>query len=268
MKKAVVSVCMITYNHVKFISEAIEGVLKQEVDFEVELIIADDCSTDGTEEIVQNFCKNHPKGDWIKYHRHAENKGMMPNFIWALQRCEGEYVALCEGDDYWCDSSKLKCQVEFLSQNPDCILSFHDALFLFDNGRKRKFSDKYYFLNREDNYYTIVDLQRYKWFIPTCSIVYRNLALPQWLSKSSIGDFSLQLILSDKGRFHFKHEILGVYRIHPQGISNFVNSYFNRLNDISLWFWNVRNISRFILLRWYFSVLWRLALKNCLNWFR
>jgi glycosyltransferase involved in cell wall biosynthesis len=83
-----VSVVMITYNHEAFIAEAIEGVLMQEVDFPVELIIADDCSPDRTSEIVQGYLDTHPKGHWIKYTRHDQNKGMMPNFVWALEQAK------------------------------------------------------------------------------------------------------------------------------------------------------------------------------------
>src|SRR5258706_16274760 len=97
----IVSVCMITYAHEVFIAQAIHGVLQQETDFQIELIIAEDASPDNTEKIVAGIIKSHPKGNCIKYFRHPRNLGMRLNFIWALQKCSGKYVALCEGDDYW-----------------------------------------------------------------------------------------------------------------------------------------------------------------------
>ena len=109
-----VSVCMITYGHEKYIREAIDGVFMQETNFEIELIIADDASPDGTKEIIASICKNHPKGNSIKYFRQDSNIGMMPNFVFALTKSEGEYVAVCEGDDYWIDSLKLQKQVDFV----------------------------------------------------------------------------------------------------------------------------------------------------------
>ena len=112
-----VSVVMITYGHEDYIAEAIEGVLRQVVDFPVELIIADDCSADNTESIVQGFIQNHPNGHWINYTKHEKNKGMIPNFLWALEKAEGEFVALCDGDDYWTSSNKLQIQVNFLVKN-------------------------------------------------------------------------------------------------------------------------------------------------------
>lgn len=114
-----VSVIMITFNHEPYIREAINGVLMQKVNFELELIIADDCSTDNTAGIINDVLDNHANSSIIRYTRHQTNKGMMPNFIWALQQCKGEYIALCEGDDYWTDPYKLQKQVDFLEDNKD-----------------------------------------------------------------------------------------------------------------------------------------------------
>lgn len=113
----IVSVVMITYKHEEYLADAINGVLMQECDFGVELIIADDCSPDRTKEIVEGF-KSHKNYHWIKYTRHAKNKGMMANFMWALRFAKGKYIALCEGDDYWSDPLKLQKQVCFLEENP------------------------------------------------------------------------------------------------------------------------------------------------------
>jgi glycosyltransferase involved in cell wall biosynthesis len=114
-----VSVCMITYGHEKYIRQAIEGVLMQECDFDIELIIANDASPDSTDEIIQSLIESHLKSTWIKYVRHEKNIGMMPNFIYALNQCKGKYIALCEGDDYWTEPLKLQKQVEFLEENEE-----------------------------------------------------------------------------------------------------------------------------------------------------
>jgi glycosyltransferase involved in cell wall biosynthesis len=114
-----VSVCMITYGHEKYIREAIEGVLMQECNFEVELILANDCSPDSTDKVIQDILNNHPRRSWIKYFKHEENLGMMPNFIFSLKKGEGKYVALCEGDDYWTDPLKLQKQVGFLEDHEE-----------------------------------------------------------------------------------------------------------------------------------------------------
>ena len=236
----------------------------QEVDFEVELVIADDASSDRTGEIIQKYIDNHPKGNWIKYTRHTQNIGMMPNFIWALEACQGKYIALCEGDDYWTESKKLFHQLSFLQENPNFSFSFHDAIYLYDDGSIRKFSEKYKFLDRIKNEFSLKDLEKFKWFVPTCSIVFRNIDIPKWFQNSTIGDFSLQLILSERGNFYFHRMVGGVYRIHQNGMSNFVNNYSNRLKDIRLWFINVRKLNKLVLIRWYLSVFWRFILYKFL----
>jgi glycosyltransferase involved in cell wall biosynthesis len=131
---ATVSVLMVTYKHEAYIAEAIEGVLMQEVDFPLELIIADDCSPDGTAEIVQKHINEHPNGHWIKYTRHETNKGMMPNFIWALEQVQGKFIAMCDGDDYWTDPHKLQKQVDFLEANNSCSYVFTDRFSLLPDG--------------------------------------------------------------------------------------------------------------------------------------
>ncbi|NJB72643.1 glucosyltransferase [Saonia flava] len=124
-----VSIIMTTYGHEKYIADAINGVLMQECTFNVELIVADDNSPDKTEDVVKDLIKNHPKKEWVKYTKHKENKGMIPNGIWAYEQTKGEYIALCEGDDYWTDPLKLQKQVDFLNANKEFGLVFTDLDF-------------------------------------------------------------------------------------------------------------------------------------------
>lgn len=117
-----VSICVITYKHADFIKDTIEGVLMQDFEFPIEFIIADDNSPDQTEKIVRDYIENHSKGNLIKYTKHSENKGMMGNFIWALEQCNGKYIAFCEGDDYWTDSLKLQKQYNAILAHSDVSL--------------------------------------------------------------------------------------------------------------------------------------------------
>lgn len=102
------SVIMITYGHEKFIEQAINEVLMQEGDFEVELIIANDCSPDQTDAIIRNILENHPRASSIKYINHDKNLGIMPNFLFAMKEYNDKYIALCDGDDYWSDPLNLQ----------------------------------------------------------------------------------------------------------------------------------------------------------------
>ncbi len=125
-KKLMVSVIMITYKHEAYIAQAIEGVLMQKTTFEYDLVIADDCSPDGTESIIREIINTNAKGHLIKYHLHEKNIGMCANGIFALKQCAGKYIALCEGDDYWTDPTKLQQQFDFMEQHPDYIMCCHD----------------------------------------------------------------------------------------------------------------------------------------------
>lgn len=201
---------MITYSHEKYIREAIDGVLMQVVDFEVELIIVDDNSPDNTEMIVKSY-ENHPKAYWIKYTKHSTNKGMMPNFIWALQQTKGKYIALCEGDDYWTDKYKLQKQVDFLETNQEYNLVYHPCLELKDiNLQKEKLN-----LSQIDKDLEIEDLLLAN-KIHTPSVLFRNLILPLplWFKDCPVGDYPLWVLLGLKGKIRYISEYMAVYRIH------------------------------------------------------
>lgn len=115
-----VSVLMPTYNHEKYIAQAIESVMAQQVDFEIELLINDDCSTDGTSKIAEEFAKKYPEK--IKFFHQKKNLGLMKNYRFLLEKASGKYIAILESDDYWTDVLKLKKQVDFLESNQDYSL--------------------------------------------------------------------------------------------------------------------------------------------------
>jgi glycosyltransferase involved in cell wall biosynthesis len=117
MKQPLLSVCLITYNHVKYINEAIEGVLMQKVNFAFNLIIADDCSTDGTREILIEYRKKYPR--FIKLILQNENIGAAKNWLNLIDTPQSKYIAYFEGDDYWIDPLKLQTQIDFLETNYD-----------------------------------------------------------------------------------------------------------------------------------------------------
>lgn len=214
-----VSVVMITYGQENYIRQAVEGVLMQECNFEVELIISNDCSLDNTDAVIRDVLNSHPKSYWIKYILHKENKGMMPNFINALQQCDGKYIALCDGDDYWTDSLKLQRQVDFLEANLDYALCFHPCQFLYHKEEKLILSNQ---LLRDIKYeYTINNLLSY-WGIPTASMVFRNdkcLNFPDWFSNVASGDIALVMMYFEKGKFKLLEEYMSVYRITEDGVS-------------------------------------------------
>jgi glycosyltransferase involved in cell wall biosynthesis len=225
------SVCMITYGHESYIEKAIEGVLQQICDFNIELIIANDCSPDCTDTIIANIIQNHPKGSIIKYYKNKNNIGMMPNFIFALKQCKGKYIALCEGDDYWTDNLKLQKQVDFLEANSDYVLCFHQVAILKSNGT---IVDDF-ITKVPDNHETIDDLARHGNYIHTPSVVYRNIIkeFPSEFKITPIGDFFLYMILAEYGKLKYLTDIMCVYR-HGIGVFSSKTDFKVSLNIIEL----------------------------------
>ncbi|MBU2919813.1 glycosyltransferase [Winogradskyella psychrotolerans] len=221
-----VSVCMITYGHEKYIKEAIEGVLMQECNFDVELIIADDCSPDSTHKIIADIQQKHINGSWIKYTKHTANKGMMPNFIWALDQCQSKYIALCEGDDYWTDSSKLQKQVDFLEANLDYSICFHRVKILRGTELFDDTSIEFRYNKIQEMPATINNLLEFGNFIHTTSVVFRNrkFEFPMEFKYSSVGDYFLHLINAKYGFIKRLDIVMAVYR---EGVG-----VFSTLNDI------------------------------------
>ena len=117
MQKPFVSVKTITYNHEKFIAQCIEGILMQKTNFSFEYIIGEDCSTDNTMKIVQDYADRYP--DIIRVISSENNVGWIENDHRTDMACQGKYVAFCEGDDFWTDPYKLQKQVDFLEKNTD-----------------------------------------------------------------------------------------------------------------------------------------------------
>jgi glycosyltransferase involved in cell wall biosynthesis len=230
MNNPKVSVCMITYGHEKFIREAIEGVLMQECDFQVELVIANDCSPDKSDAIIQDVLKNHPRASWISYIKHEKNIGMMPNFIFAMKQCEGEYIALCEGDDYWTDPLKLQKQVDFLEGNPDFSFSFHDCEILnqISNTKTLRIGNRK--IDEEPDLKSIIIENN----IPTASLLFVNIdwnAIPNWIFEIEKGDYGLVILLGEKGNGKYMPEPMSVYRIHEGGVwSSKSMEYFHEQN--------------------------------------
>jgi len=123
-----VSICCITYNHAPYIRSALDGFLMQETDFAYEILIHDDASTDGTADIIREYTARYP--DIIKPILREENqysKGISNISIFNFPRARGEFIAMCEGDDYWTDPHKLQKQVDYLRAHPDCALCFHSS---------------------------------------------------------------------------------------------------------------------------------------------
>ena len=205
-----ISVIMITYGHEKFIRQAVEGVLMQKCNFNVELIIANDASPDKTSDIVYDIIKTNPNANRIKYINRDKNIGGQNNFKDAFEQCKGKYIAHCEGDDYWTDPCKLQKQIDFLETNPDYVLTFHKIKILQPNG----ILVDDFITKIPENYQTIDTLAQFGNYIHTPSVVYRNIigVLTYEMMISPIGDYFLYLILAQHGKLKYFEEEMAVYR--------------------------------------------------------
>lgn len=223
-----ISVCTVTYNHERYIAQAIESVLAQRgPDLEIEMVIGEDCSTDNTRAIVADYASRYP--DVVKPLFHAKNLGPGANSCACLAACTGEFIAALEGDDYWTDPNKLRLQVAALRARPDCMLCFHDAETFDsdDNSVLWTFGEKYAHIlppvGALPQAYTQEDIARLGWFMPTASILLRASSLPKplpdWLSKVLSGDYTLQLLSTAHGPALYLPKVMSHYRLHKQSLT-------------------------------------------------
>lgn len=227
MKKKL-SCHIITYNQIDYIKDCIEGALMQKVDFSTEIVIGDDNSTDGTREILKDYAKKYP--DLIRLNlREVRGSGIpgKDNFVSTLKMCNGQYVSLCDGDDYWTDPLKLQKQVDFLEANPDYVLCFHKVDILKPNG---EIVDDFITIVPENDE-TIETLARLGNYIHTPSVLFRNVIkeFPFEFEQSPIGDYFLYMILSQQGKLKYLSEVMAVYR-EGVGIWSLKSEYFKNFN--------------------------------------
>tara|TARA_B100000929_G_C15480783_1_gene411136 strand:- start:559 stop:1485 length:927 start_codon:yes stop_codon:yes gene_type:complete len=221
-----VSVSIITYNHENFIVEAIEGVLKQKVNFDYEIIIGDDYSIDGTREILKEYKKRYPKCIKLILHprRYKEIPGRTNN-ITNIYACQGKYIALLDGDDYWISENKLQTQVDFLDQHDEYALSSHNAKIFSEENKFKPylFSEKFIYLNKGSTF-THDDVAK-EWFVPTSSLMFRNDLIqqfPDWFWKVYRADYALLLLLSQFGKLKYFDKIQSAWRRNDQSFTSMV----------------------------------------------
>lgn len=240
-----VSITCITYNHVNFIRDALEGFLVQETTFPVEILIHDDASTDGTAEIVRDYEARYPQ--LIKAICQTENQYSKGNravqLLRPLQR--GRYIAVCEGDDYWTDPEKLEIQVSYLENHPECVISGHDA-FIVDEQGSRVSDSKLPDGHKRD--YAPQDLQQGRAWILTMSWVYRNILPADPIPERKYilnGDNFTTSLLGQFGGSKYHAEISpACYRRHPGGIWSMQASEVKRNDQINSRFWIYRYYNR------------------------
>jgi len=221
--RPIVSVCMITYNHEAFIARALDGVLQQDVAFPIEVIVADDCSSDGTLGIVEKYQRRHP--NVLRVLAGDRNIGAPANMARCLRAARGEFVAICEGDDFWTNSRKLETQVGVLRAHPETVLTFHDVDEVDAAGNTIGQSKIRRIRGRRSKEVLTPRDMICRPMIPTLSMVFRNksdLLGPGW-SGIVNGDIYLIARLSKYGNARYIDEVMGSYRHHAGGIWSSAN---------------------------------------------
>ncbi|WP_051605491.1 glycosyltransferase [Sediminibacter sp. Hel_I_10] len=224
MQQPIVSVCVITYNHQAFINQCLDGIIEQQTNFDYDIVIGEDCSTDTTASIIKEYARVHKH---INFLDNSKNLGAIPNFIRTLKACKGKYIAFCEGDDYWIDRNKLQKQVDFLEQHPKyggvCgeIIS-RDV----DNQIEESHPLK------QEGIITFEEII-VKNKIHSNTILFRSNLLNvedlNAIMEISVGDWYLHLLVTKKKPYYYLPDYFALYRIHDLGIfskkSDFYKSY-------------------------------------------
>jgi len=216
-KKPNVSVLCATYNHENYIEDAIKGFLLQETNFAFEIIIHDDASTDNTQKIVQKYQAMYP--NIIKPIFQTENQYSKGNFrplADMIEGAEGDFLALCEGDDYWTDPLKLQKQVDFLEKNQEYSICFHNVK-IFDQTNSVLTNDD---ITREVAETTTIEDLAHGNYMHTPSVVFRNnrIIFPESFCKSPVGDYFIHMLNAKHGKIKKMDDCMGVYRVHSNGV--------------------------------------------------
>jgi glycosyltransferase involved in cell wall biosynthesis len=210
------SVLMITWNQRPFVQEALDSVLCQQTGFEFEVVVSDDCSTDGTQEILAEYARLHPER--VRLILRPNNLGAVRNFFATYEECRGDYVAILEGDDHWTNSEKLRKQAELLDQDSDIAVCFHPVLQKDGDGvQPDQIIPPLEYQKRRSEFADLVRMN----YIPTCSVMFRNRLFgppPSWLLDLAIGDWPMHLLNARHGSIGMLDEVMAVYRVHGKGI--------------------------------------------------
>jgi glycosyltransferase involved in cell wall biosynthesis len=215
MSDPLVSIACITYNHVNFIKDAIEGFLIQRVTFPIEIIIHDDASTDNTAKVISEYAARFPQLIVPIYQAvNTYSKGHDPFSEYVLPRCKGKYIAVCEGDDYWTEPQKLQRQVEYLEANPECGL-VHTGYLCLDQTRNVFLAADQMVINQGDAFRGLLYCNN----ISTPTVCFRK-DLLEYVDFKSMSDQNftardapLWIELSRVCKFFYFPDVTCVYRI-------------------------------------------------------
>lgn len=215
MEKILVSIHCITYNHEKYIADAIDSFLEQQTNFNYEILIHDDASTDRTADIIREYEKKYP--NLIKPIYQTENqysKAEISVDKINTDRALGKYIAICEGDDYWIDKNKLQKQVDYMESHPECSLCVHAGYVVSAVDKKKQGSKR---PNKGDKSFSVEEVIEGGGglFLTNSMLFPKKLdqLRPVFFEKAFVGDYPLVINLSIQGKVHYIDEFMSAYRV-------------------------------------------------------
>ena len=214
-----VSILCMTYNHKDYIKQCLDGFIMQKTNFNFIAYVGDDCSTDGTTEIIKEYEQKYPH--IIKGIYHTSNTGGEGNFFDIANACKSKYVAWCDGDDYWIDEYKLQKQVDFLESNPDYAICSHLCKVVSEVSPPPQ-PIKDVICKEQD---ITLDMMFYNNHITSNSVMYRwefnNKSIEKYFPKDiHPGDWYLHLLHAKQGKIKIFPDIMSCYRVHFGGIDS------------------------------------------------
>lgn len=211
----ILSVCIRTYNQERFVAEALDGVLMQKTSFQFEIIVSDDCSTDGTRDILLEYQREYP--DKIRLILGEENVGGPRNLRRVIEASTAKYITCLDGDDYYTDQYKLQKQVDFLEENEKYAACFHNVVIVNEKTGARSLFLPLDFQEVVD----AKDVISKKWFLPIHSVVMRRefIFFPDWYEEVMNDDFVVDLSVAMHGPFYNLGDVMAVYRHHDANVS-------------------------------------------------
>lgn len=217
----VMALCL-TYNHEKYLEDALKGFVMQQTDFRFVAVVIDDASTDKTADVLRQYEKQYPdiiKAVYLTENHYSQKKPKLPYY--KQWQDEAKYIAICEGDDYWTNPMKLQKQVDFLEKHTDYSMCFHAANVSIEGVDPSQKGAKCELI--EEREYNSTELFE-QWIVPTASILYRRdivcsfqISHSEWLTR---GDIALVLQCSHTGRVWGMSERMSVYRMQPNSVSH------------------------------------------------
>ncbi len=211
-----VSIVCNTYNHEKYIADALEGFVSQKTTFPIEILVMDDASTDRTADIIREYEKKYP--EIIKPVYQTENQysqGLKPG-AQNRTRAKGKYIAICEGDDYWIDEYKLQKQVDYMESHPDCTFCFTNGYRCYGINKPTEKKiipwTKYSIVKKNSSIYNVGEIELMG-YVPTCSFVWRNGLFFLPVAENAFqGDELWKISMTNHGYAYFIDEPMVVYR--------------------------------------------------------